>query len=661
MIFTNNALYDRIINITLYKQTKEDPFATYTNITAINKVETANTIKTNVVLVNKKPILHIECPVSGPKPDISLSFGMVPGRTATQCDVTITNLQADNEKLQEATLMEIVAGYANGHTITLNVNILAVWCESPNPDGVTHIQGLPTGESVGKFFGNAQYQISFYKDTITLGELLTRLLKDTETMSQASFDKYVQKPFLDVVMACDKDGTGVKVPTPLKDWKFKAEKVTVYANSAYEIIQWLGVRLYDWGRSHDMLIYCRIFNDDVHINVVGKLDPSTPFFREDIVELHVIEQASFTASVLTVVAPWTPELIPGNLFKLSANYYKLQNTPTLLNTPAMNRRNDGVYRAISVEVKFSTNGGTNSMSVTAVPFDMAMNPWDAQNAYIEAQNDKTEETAQKQAADGRARNNSLWVTIVFGSPEDELPTAEPQGSIWGKFGSIGLAPKWINAIKTQALEEPTPVFNGSNWKPFFYKVIDFKEYWTRDVTNSDGNYITSYQDVYVPYLKRSELKKAGRVGSIPKFTMLNPACLWPLSIVYAYSMSKQRQDYLYKALDKQTFGNVARSVINMPMEEGVAQCKQLPVSKWPKELTQSLQVAVPEIWLNKSPTGIEAAPLADGGSRDFWVNAFKPFVDAMKVLIDSGVLKELPYMDADMFELWHFFLSEVAK
>lgn len=620
----NYSLYDRIIDISLYKPPK-----------------VTDGIQDNTE--EYECILSIKCPENGPKPDISISFQALPGRAVSVVNVQITNLLVDNALLHQCTMMQITAGYngtGNRTTIQINANVFSAYCESPNPDGVTRIQGIATGNAYGRFFGNRQYYVTF-KGELTVRQVVEGLLHNEAVIMLPNFHEDVEVSFLNKQIAGQSESVGdMPFNVDLTDMKLHAE-------NGYEVVRWLSRELYRWGRAHQVFIYVGCFNDSVKIAlpIPGAEDTG----KEPYVVLKTVSQVSFTTKVLTVVAPWTPSLIPGSLFSLNPVFFAMPNTYNTLGVDDFVKDPTNLYRVITLDVQFDTNGSQNQMKLLAVPYVDNSNPWDTSLMDESSTASLTKSDTKQGNMYADAAHKLVSYAVIGDDTNTQREMTEPQGSIWTKFTDINMPSKLVQTSTSDTTtahsgtkDSMQYTFNQSNWQDLFTYIV-------KDTCSKEAVLSRASVDSVVVLKKSMKRKMKKRAKSDFKKDAgeppdtLDPTILWPLIIVYAYLKSKENNTWLYKTLGKaNNFGTVVRNVSDIAISELPNAYKDKPVSEWPQKYKEQANIYLPQMWLD-----------CIGKTSIDWVKFYGPFSDNIKVIVENDYL-----LSGVMWEWWYCYLKE---
>lgn len=383
----SKMLFDKVIRLELYKYSTKpkdvfgSPIGGFSGL--VNIAEGVQRFVQTKVGATYEQKLVLEEKYYGMKPDISLKVNMIPGQNCYGCTVTIRNL-AYLVDVRELAYMKITAGYrmgdtlSNDKTITINSPIFSAYQESPNPDGTTVLQGLVAG-SIGTLFTPHMINLKIYE------ELTVREFLEACTLGAAGYrDK------AEYATASKNDGTGalivnINLPEGLANIKVPAPVLSTFGNGyallqeAYNLVKGLVANPSNEKIKGGTLIM-QIFNNSVYF---GLLEEGGTFTSaEKITPITHITTASFTGPVLNLTAPWNPEIIPGGIVKVSANYFTGQNVPNTLDimsaaqdnsfvSPADRASGKGLYRVITVDIAFDTCGATNEMKLLLVPYNMA--------------------------------------------------------------------------------------------------------------------------------------------------------------------------------------------------------------------------------------------------------------------------------------------------
>lgn len=670
----SNIFYDKRISLTLYKLEKLQDAEGIGAWVASPNVKDSTEVSTGKVwsrvYMNYTPVINIECTDSGPKPDISLSFEAVPGHSVVKCNVAITNLQLDTLDIRDIALMKIVAGYGTDNICELNVDVFSAWCESPNPDGVTRIQGIATEGSLGMFFGPRSYQLQFYCDEhpITMDVLLNSLLNNDLCIRIPNFEQDVKASFLDKELTLS-DGTMKRIG----DFTFTITSSVVRATSGYQVVQWLGRELYNWGRSINKYIYVTIFNNTVKIICSGTEDKST----EQAIPITAINSAAYTGGLLTLKGPWHPKVVPGALIHVPIQFYSMENMYQTIDRNIYNDpESNDMYRVISMSVNFDTNGSNNTMSITALQKTGAENPWDNNvlNSYLNG-NESSAESLSESAKTTFLKNYNIETSVVIGY--NKAKTSQ-KTSFWNKILSLDIPSKVqvVNLYDIKEVNEQEYVFNGANWSELFeaYNTVGYP-YIRKDendvkvasvpvLSPADKQKILTYSDITLSAANKSRLKSLN-------YLALNPKCLWVIYPAVAYYYSYKNNTPLYKVMkDTGALGSLITNGITNEITENCESLKQ--VNGFLEESVQqldnvSVKTTTYQLDGEKVPTLIASIPagtvvhdlyagadIQSGGLQD-WVSTYKNYAPIIKVILESSDIT-ISEGDRNELELWYYML-----
>ena len=500
-------LYDRIINVT------------FTNITDDSSHSVAAGAPSNLYT---ERIFSVLCSTQGIKPDITFSFSLIPGNGVYNVKVSIRNFCIDNKNVNIRNFTDLVleAGYQGigpkgsnrKNTISIPCKIFTSYQESPGPDGVTVFECVTVSNVTG-FISDDNIKMTFNEDTVTLEEFITRCVKfagggrDDEP-GKINIHNYLKKEYLSA--------------------EINVEKGTYHLANGYALIQKMTEILTGWGKTvikkekdakgNEVLKYLKPFVnlslEDIYIMALD------PYFneavneeietKEEVIDLKAVTSASFSGPTLTVIAPWNPKLLPEKLFVMPPNFINGSKLPNLIGD-SIYKNPDNYYRVLTMDIKFSTVGRENQMSVMAIPVQYA--------------SQKDAEAVKKATVyEAAAIINRKVVSLEFGNKEeisasyDENKTPmENMRAMADKIYALGgpgdvihkgdtltsKAKKWYKDISLTFTKEDLQKMHGEiNWRP-------------KELKSKDGN----------TYSCGSEM-------------------LWPLIVLATLPLSRLSKDYL---------------------------------------------------------------------------------------------------------------------
>ena len=345
-------LYDRIIDLELYYTDKQDDSGK-----------------------GRNKVLKIHCPRQGKKPAITFSYSRVPGNFTYSCTITITNMYMTIEAARVKTI-RVTCGYNSINseiTSTFTCQIFASYRPTPGPDGTTVFESI-VASADNDLFSQRAVKLTVYnnsKHKPTVREVL-----------ETSFDaEHLQmKPIL-------------RLSEGLLDSQFSQVDCSVFSTTGYRFITELQTRLTSNIDSDKGFINVSIFDDSVcfteyeyilekkkdkdgnEIEVKVGAEVSKNIKQDDSkLKLHTIKLTNLTsvdwnAGVVTISAPFTPQVKPSSYIKLDTKYFTggkgLPNDLQLLGTHLDEYK---IYQVITQSVNFSTTDDINTMEIMAVPY-----------------------------------------------------------------------------------------------------------------------------------------------------------------------------------------------------------------------------------------------------------------------------------------------------
>ena len=450
--------------------------------------------------------LTIECPATGPKPDITIEFSLLQNQNCYGITIRIKNLHTKYD-IRSWSKAIIVAGYrrpnmapaelqspgsAKGEfTMTMSCPIFSSYIESPSPDSVTVFSGVIM-DSFDSFFTDRQIIITVY-EAPTVRDFIFACVdkagggaKDTTTDTVGSLAVRIEAPdeFLNTTIE-------------------SLDKTTYTCAGGYALIMWMTGILQSVGQSagvtdaqgvkHAVVVGVELYGNTVHIIVPGFLPPdttTTSAIYKNAVVLNHIKSASFTGPALNVIAPWVPNLIPGDYFKMAPNIFNGSALPNSIDKSLyINKEN--LYHIITMSGKFSTCDNTNEMNILAIPAQSELNSLDealsTNGTAAEWQKNyenlsrrlefgrKTEVsigTAGTASSTGKWYSETFGSNIVTGAVDHTVAAHQTLSSIaelyWGDKISYTKTNKDLGNRKlpfAPAIGMPNPTFTGTDFWP----------------------------------------------------------------------------------------------------------------------------------------------------------------------------------------------------
>lgn len=293
-----------------------------------------------------KAELTIEIPDYGKKPSISLDISLIPGQNCYGAVLRIANLNLNPFELRTWNRMRIVAGYNQGDKAIFDCPIFASYIETPNPDGITVFEGLTIG-AVDSVLLDKYMIIDFIQDQMSITEFIKSMMKaigDNITPNIA-LGKYADA----------------------NKYKINITRQKVYARNGAAVLNWLQNFISDYvkeasGQVDDVFVQLHDGILDVILltGETGEIDTTS------VINLDMVTGASFSGTALTVIAPWNPKLLPGQLFFMPPYFFNGHTLPNSIN-PSAYRTPQNLYRVITMSVNFATAENTNKMTILAMP------------------------------------------------------------------------------------------------------------------------------------------------------------------------------------------------------------------------------------------------------------------------------------------------------
>lgn len=285
---------------------------------------------------------------SGLKPDMSLSINLLPGQNCYGAVLKIRNFNLDAVTIRHYNKMVIKAGYRTGYTTIYTCPIFSSYIESPNPDGVTVFEGITIG-TAGDATTDQFIEIVFRQEKMKLIDMIR-----------------------DVAQGISSSITVVTVlPDYIMNEEITISKQVVYAQNGLAILNWLQNTVSQFVSTISaisgtpMSVFLQLDGDELQILVLNGPNQRMKDLK-GVISLDMVEGATFNGTALTVVAPWNPELHPGNLFFMPPNFLNGSKLPNAL--PVADYRNEAnLYRALTMSVNFASVESVNQMTVLAVP------------------------------------------------------------------------------------------------------------------------------------------------------------------------------------------------------------------------------------------------------------------------------------------------------
>lgn len=351
---SSQVLFDRVISVSLIREDR-------TRVVKESRVGLS-------ALDTPEEVITIPFTSSGYKPAIHVSLEMLPQSIALQMTVTLTNASiVKNADIRTFKEMVIIMGYTGGQddeaayiTEQFSGPIMASYIEKPSPDNTIVFEGIATGRTGVSTLNAAPYKMVFHGITMSIKEAFIRIAQKLNLnydISHADPD-YIQK-------------------------EIEFTEGTYVADNGWAVLNWFQSILYNYSKQNRDPDYHGALSGDtgkleVHIMysedklyLLTSMMKLTPELKTDAIDLSMIKSASFAGPALTVKALYNPRLHPGDLFKMDPIYYRggVSGQSGLLNImdDSVFNPDDGYYRALTVDVSFSSVGPENEMTILALP------------------------------------------------------------------------------------------------------------------------------------------------------------------------------------------------------------------------------------------------------------------------------------------------------
>lgn len=253
----------------------------------------------------------IKTPRAGRKPNIEISGVITQKDFVSSFEIRITNLYLADKILSDYHEIEVIAGYENKMSAGIKGTILNIYNESPGPDKVTVIQCAAA--SFNKWL-NTTVNLEL-DENFKLSEAVDKITKSLN-FDEAFIDSAIQS---------------MTSPTPLK--------INGGAKQAVSELEKLFPEI-------------KIILSPNKISIYPKEGKTNG--KNYLLPL-LIQAPQFSGGVVNLIAPWQPEIFPGDTVTFSTNYYSTQTTST--------DKIGNTAEVVSLEFNFSTYS-TNEMHIT---------------------------------------------------------------------------------------------------------------------------------------------------------------------------------------------------------------------------------------------------------------------------------------------------------
>lgn len=276
---------------------------------------------------NKNVIDQVVCPQYGRKPDISLSGQFIPCGQVMGQELRIRNF-TPRFPLSDYKWFSVKAGYAQSVDIPVQLcfegQIFNAYTERPGPDGITY----------------------FY---ILLGNY-TELLQAKSSTYTRSIGKFFKKGVSlagvveNIANALGMDGSKIYLD---KDRQLPAgfAPTGVVKDDLQKLKEMFPTLGFDFQNN-----YLIVFNTEPNDGQVGKYSSNYHEIK------YVISPPKKDAAGLTVIAPWNPQIRPGDYVRINSVYMKQTFGGAMVETQVK-------FCVLSIDYQFATVSEENSMTL----------------------------------------------------------------------------------------------------------------------------------------------------------------------------------------------------------------------------------------------------------------------------------------------------------
>lgn len=286
----------------------------------------------NIDLIKKDGTIDkIVCPESGMKPDIRLQGEFVTSALVKMIEVRITNFYPSSP-LNEYSYINIYAGYRGSALTTLSGQIWIAYTESPGPDGVTYIQAF-----LGNFrkYTMAKFDRAFPANSASLSFVLGAIAQE--------LGLHQDFHYLDTIADPGINASGM-ITVPLYFKGYINDSLTKLTQTFPSLI---------------------VYMDSTSLVAYPLAKSKTTKYKVDIFSSPPRREAWGW----TFVAPWIPQLRPGDIIEINPKYYQqtfvtYQNDLSVQFVPDSTKSLDtgATFKMFKLSFEFSTNQMNNQMS-----------------------------------------------------------------------------------------------------------------------------------------------------------------------------------------------------------------------------------------------------------------------------------------------------------
>ena len=320
ILSSTQSLFDRFINIDFYRKDASVPDK-----------------------------FRIVTPRTGAKPNIAVQLKTMPNNMVTQFTVSIMNFSTTVD-LSTFSEIEVLMGYySSGEAYSFRGEVMSVFQESPNPNGILTFQGVVGNATL--FSDNTNIKladpagsrsVAEYPIPVFLNQVINTINSSISSKSNATHGLLL-------------DTAGLP-----KEWlsmTYSYHGSSTQCSSIYKALSWLNSELLSIAYSKKLPpIY--LYADNANIRVSSTMAKKT---MPTLTVLSMVSSVSASGSEVSIICPYIPSIQAETVFYLQSSYYSsVLNTTGITSLSPLN-----LIKANYTEVKFSTNG-TNQMHINGI-------------------------------------------------------------------------------------------------------------------------------------------------------------------------------------------------------------------------------------------------------------------------------------------------------
>lgn len=412
-------IFDRIIDLTL-TYTDKKTFKEDKSIRDFSTAITSGMASVDDSLKHQKQI-KIKCPRSGRKPKIEFKYSRVEGNVVYDCKITISNLYLTIDAIWVDTI-NVTAGYNYPleQTDSFVCLVFAAYTPQPGPDGYTVFDCIIARAASFKLQEMFSFAVFNTKPMPVVKNEKGELMKTAQ-------GKWTVRSVLTETCAKLQMTCIMYAPDFIADAPFTLDDIPPEQHKgALAVIGFLQRRMNDIGQAYDtpFQVATLVFDDTVYfigISPESKVELTENITRDKLFKLYDMNQVSsadWNAGVLTITAPWIPQIRPGSMFRIFPTMYNGSDLPNIISRTKEQKDYWDIYYVLQEDVVFSTEG-ENSMTIMAIPFKYS--PANTLGTDSEADLEHAKDIRKKQED-----LKNVVTTIQFGENSLEVEAAEEQ-------------------------------------------------------------------------------------------------------------------------------------------------------------------------------------------------------------------------------------------